>query len=122
MNNNNLEQKGPYGTNAEDANGDLFQLTGPFKKVTVKSRRFEGRQIISGIRTEAINGNIQEVGMDYDHQGPTRQYSMIVPEGGHIVDVQVKYGWYLDLIGFMTNNGNDLGFSGGLGGGNIETI
>jgi len=122
MNNNDLERKGPYGINAEHTKGKSFTMTGPFKKITVKSRKFEGRQIIAGIRTEAINGNIQEIGMDNDHPGQTTAYSMIVPEGEHIVDVQVKYGWYLDLIGFMTNAGNDLGFSGGLGGGNIETI
>ena len=101
-------------TNVRDFSREL-SVRGNFRKIGVKTRLWDNRLIIQGLKIELENGDIKTLGMDVSD---TRNVTeLVVPQGQHIKDVFLKSGWYIDEISFETNEGVVLGPVGGQGGG-----
>ena len=115
-----LNQVPAFWGSAANANGQealtlRHSVKGNFRKIGVKTRQWDGRKIVQGLRLEFDTGEVKCIGMkDRDMVNVTQ---LIVPEGQHIKDVILKCGWYIDSIGFITNEGVRLGPIGGDGGG-----
>ena len=91
-----------------------YSVRGNFRKIGVKTRLWDNRLIIQGLRIELENGDIETLGMD---ASDTRSVTeLVVPEGQHIKEVFLRSGWYIDEIAFKTNEGIILGPVGGQGG------
>jgi len=91
-----------------------FSVRGNFRKIGVKTRLWDNRLIIQGLRIELENGDVETLGME---ASDTRSVTeLVVPEGQHIKEVFLRSGWYIDEIAFKTNEGLILGPVGGQGG------
>lgn len=118
---------GPYGTgpyiNGRHLVGRPFTATGPFAKISIKTMPFGFNQattIVKGIKTEMNNGTIQTFGMfENDTVGVSE---LIVPQGEHISEVKISYGWFIDQLGFVTNTNWRLGRVGQRSGSRAETV
>ena len=107
----NFFDTGPYGS-ASDViqNGhlDFWFIKGPFRKIGIKSRIWAGdTHIIQGLKFELVDGTIRAFGMDTSDSANVE--NLVVPEGQHIKDVILRSGWYIDQIGFRTNEHVQLG-------------
>ena len=96
------------------ANRLNWYIQGPFRKIGVKSRIWNGVQIVQGLKVELVDGTIKSVGMKIDDNKDI--VDLKVPKGQHIKDVILRSGWYIDQIGFRTNENVQLGPVGGSGG------
>ena len=96
------------------ANRLNWYIQGPFRKIGVKSRIWNGVQIVQGLKVELVDGTIKSVGMKIDDNKDI--VDLEVPKGQHIKDVILRSGWYIDQIGFRTNENVQLGPVGGSGG------
>merc|ERR1719414_1396514 len=61
-----------------------------------------------------MDGTTKSFGMENDDT--MNVVELEVPKGQHIKDVMVRSGWYIDQIGFRTNENIQLGPVGGDGG------
>ena len=73
--------------------------------VTLNTRIWDGRTVISGIRLKWTDGRDDIVG------GGEVAAEYEVPEGEHISFVYGSAGWYLDNLTFVLSNGKLLGES-----------
>ena len=107
----------PFGK-AQDVSRKVNRLNwyiqGPFRKIGVKSRIWNGVQIVQGLKVELVDGTTKSVGMKIDDNKDI--VDLEVPKGQHIKDVILRSGWYIDQIGFRTNENVQLGPVGGSGG------
>ena len=107
----------PYGK-AQDvskkSNRFNWYIQGPFRKIGVKSRIWNGVQIVQGLKVELVDGTIKSFGMKIDDKKDVVELE--IPKGQHIKDVILRSGWYIDQIGFRTNENVQLGPVGGSGG------
>ena len=95
-------------------NHQRWIIEGQIRKINVKSRTWDDRQIIQGIQVFMENGETKAFGMDL--HDTVRVDSLEVPVGEHIKEFVVRSGFYIDAIGFKTNKGKTLGLIGGNGG------
>ena len=109
----------PYGTHNDieltQENHQEWLIEGLIRKINIKSRYdWDGRHIIQGIQVFLENGETQAFGMNL---GDTVQVeSLVVPDGQHITFFHIRCGFYIDAIGFETNEGQKFGPIGGTGG------
>ena len=102
--------------------GNHWNVIGPFRKITVKSRNFgpghgwSSTRIVQGLILESFDGAVNSFGME-GHAYPSGYgelvEELVVPEGQCINEVKLRYGWYADQIGFVTNKNILLGPVGG---------
>ena len=75
----------PYGK-AQDvskkANRFNWYIQGPFRKIGVKSRVWNGVQIVQGLKVELVDGTIKSFGMKIDDKKDVVELE--VPKGQHI--------------------------------------
>ena len=107
----NFFDTGPYGS-ASDViqrqQGFGWFVKGPFRKIGIKSRIWAGdTRIIQGLKFELVDGTVEAYGMDVTDNANVDE--LVVPEGQHIKDVILRSGWYIDQIGFTTNEHVQLG-------------
>jgi len=95
-------------------NHQRWIIEGQIRKINVKSRTWDDRQIIQGIQVFMENGETKAFGMDL--HDTVRVDSLEVPVGEHIKEFVVRSGFYIDAIGFKTDKGKTLGLIGGNGG------
>ena len=108
----NFFDTGPYGSASDvpqnGQRGDDWFIKGPFRKIGIKSRIWAGdTRIIQGLKFELVDGTIRAFGMDTSDSANVE--NLVVPEGQHIKDVILRSGWYIDQIGFRTNEHVQLG-------------
>ena len=97
-----------------DVGCQKWQIEGQIRKLNVKSRTWDDRNIIQGIQVFMENGETKAFGMDL--HDTVRVDSLEVPVGEHIKEFVIRSGFYIDAIGFKTNKGKTLGLIGGNGG------
>ena len=95
-------------------NHQRWKIEGQIRKINVKSRTWNDRQIIQGIQVFMENGKTEAFGMDL--HDTVQIDSLEVPVGEHIKEFVVRSHSYIDAIGFKTNKGKTLGSIGGNGG------
>ena len=117
---------GTFGTgptrNGRRVGGSPFTAIGPFAKISIKTMRFGNNQypIVKGIKTESNDGTVQTFGMHQYERAGVRE--LVVPQGEHISGVKLRYGWFIDQLGFVTNTSRQLGPVGRTSGGHSETV
>ena len=113
---------GSFGSHG-DIHGNLsrWEFMGNIRKINVKSRYWDNRSVIQGFQVFLDDGSTKAFGMTLnDVQGVT---SLQVPENQHIKTVaNLRAGWYIDAIGFETNERISLGPVGGNGGNHYITV
>ena len=106
---------GPYGTHDDiklfHGNYESWQIEGLIKKISVKSRTWNGKQIIQGIQVFLENGETQSFGMKLNDA--VQVETLEVPSNQHIKFFHIRSGSYIDDIGFETNEGLKFGPIGG---------
>ena len=93
--------------------GESWSVEGPFQKIGIKSRIWDSHHIVQGLRVTLMDGTTKSFGIENDD---TIVVELEIPKGQHIKDVMVRSGWYIDQIGFRTNENIQLGPVGGDGG------
>ena len=123
FNSNSVNRSIPFGS-AQDVNhlqnGDYWCIKGPFRKIGIKSRFWDSHHIIQGLKFELADGAIEAFGMRKNDEANVEELE--VPKGQHIRDVILRSGWYIDQIGFKTNENVQLGPIGGNGGDNRNVM
>ena len=92
-------------------NHQRWKIVGQIRKINLKSRTWNDRQIIQGIQVFMENGETEAFGMDL--HDTVQVDSLEVPVGEHIKEFLVRSHSYIDAIGFKTNKGKTLGLIGG---------
>ena len=114
-------QFGPYFNPYGEWKGKNWNAIGPFRKITVKTRIWHATRIVEGLILESINGGVDSIGMDDGNEDGTELVEeLVVPEGQCIKEVKLRYGYYADQIGFVTDQKISLGPVGGMGGNPVE--
>ena len=114
-------QFGPYFNPYGEWKGKNWNAIGPFRKITVKTRIWHATRIVEGLILESINGGVDSIGMDDGNEDGTELVEeLVVPEGQCIKEVKLRYGYYADQIGFVTDQKISLGPVGGMGGKPVE--
>ena len=118
FNSNSVNRSIEFGS-AQDLNnvqiGNYWCIKGPFQKIGIKSRFSHGGiHVIQGLKFELADGTIEAFGMEKNDKANVEELE--VPKGQHIRDVILRTGWYIDQIGFRTNENIQLGPIGGNGG------
>jgi hypothetical protein len=104
----------PHNQYGQPLAGTPFTLHGPFLNIAIKTRTFGPGNIIQGLRTISSQGEIESFGME---DGELDNVSFFtVPSGQKITGVTLKYGWFIDSLGFTTDRNVSLGPVGGGGG------
>jgi hypothetical protein len=115
---------GPFGTgpyiNGGLVGGSPFTAIGPFAKISIKTMPYNQGLIVKGIKTESNDGTVQTFGMHQYETAGVRE--LVVPQGEHISGVKLRYGWFIDQLGFVTNTNRRLGRVGRRSGGSSETV
>ena len=93
-----------------------WSIRGNIRKISIKTRLWDERNVIQGLRIELEDGTVKAVGMDPNDQ--VRVTTLEVTPGSHIRDLVIRHGWYIDQIKFnLDGQRNDsLGPVGGRGG------
>ena len=111
---NHGQSFGIHGDVIRTENHQRWKIEGQIRKINVKSRTWDDRNIIQGIQVFMENGETEAFGMDL--HDTVRVDSLEVPVGEHIKEFVIRSGFYIDAIGFKTNKGKTLGLIGGNGG------
>ena len=117
---------GPYPRSIQDPialqkGKQYWSAKGPFRKITVGTRMWDSpynfyprpTKIVQGLILESVDGTVNSFGVGGD--GGFGE-ELVVPEGQCIKEVILKFGWYIDQIGFVTDKNISLGPVGGRGG------
>ena len=93
-----------------------WAIKGNFRKISVKTRLWDEKKVIQGLRIGLEDGTVKAFGMDPNDE--VNVVTLEVTPGYHIRDVTLRHGWYIDQIQFNLNgrNGSTLGPVGGRGG------
>ena len=103
---------GPYGK-AEDMVRQIkqnWQIEGCIKDITIKTRNFRGSTLVQGFQVSTKEGLSKAVGMNFNDFFNTKTFE--VPKDRYISKVHIKYGAYINKLGFILDNGDILGESG----------
>ena len=80
--------------------GESWSVEGPFQKIGIKSRIWDGRHIVQGLRVTLMDGTTKSFGIENDDT--MNVVELEVPKGQHIKDVLLKSGNYIECLIFKT--------------------
>ena len=92
-----------------------WAIFGDIRKIGIKTRLWDDRQVIQGFKVELIDGTKKAVGMELDDMSNVSSFNLD-PDDHIVYPFTLRSGWYIDKIGFHTKKGKVLGPVGGDGG------
>ena len=91
-----------------------FSIHGVIRKIHIKTRYWGNTFCVQGIQVFLKDGTNHAFGMK---ENDMRDVTVLeVPKGQHIKNILLRSGWYIDKLGFMTDQKIRLGPIGGPGG------
>ena len=85
------EEFGTTGDSSIGLNAPKWSVKGVFQKFAIKSRLWDGRHIVQGIKITMADGKEHSYGMDIADKKNTIELE--IPNGQHIKNVFLRAGW-----------------------------
>lgn len=85
------EEFGTTGDSSIGLNAPKWSVKGIFKKFTIKSRLWDGRHIVQGIKITMADGKEHSYGMDIADKKNTIELE--IPQGQYIKNLFLRAGW-----------------------------
>ena len=85
------EEFGTTGESSIGLNAPKWSVKGVFKKFTIKSRLWDGRHIVQGIKITMADGKEHSYGMDIADKKNTIELE--IPHGQYIKNLFLRAGW-----------------------------